>query len=132
MSAAKNILQTIYELLNGNISVNVYKNDVAQDETENYVVLYMEGGADDSTKSHRVERPVLIVDVVTFFVNSIDPDIAEDIDTEIENILRPTTTTYISSDVHITNFKRQNYEYITEPDGTTYRKVSRWISRTSY
>lgn len=132
-SASKNILQAYYDALNGEISVDVYKVNAPMNESGNYVVIYVEGGTDASNKKYKAENTVVVVDVVTKFHNSIDPDVADDIDEEIEQILLPTQgARLLASNIQNLNLKRESYNYLTESDGKTYRKVSRWTQRINH
>jgi hypothetical protein len=135
LSVSKELRQIYYNALQGNISVEVFKEDVSDEYNETHVVIRVEGEFDSSHKSGFVTNPTVITDIVGVFTNSIDPDVVDDIDTEIRAILLPDTNTRLqSSTIQITNLKPDTSNYVSEYDGTKkyYRKITRWTQRVSH
>ena len=131
----RKIRQAYYDALDGNISVNVYKEDVAMSEATHHVIIRIESETDDSHKAGFVTNPVVITDVVGVFASSIDPDVVDDIDQEIRAILKPDrNATLSSSGVQITNIRPESSVSLAEDDGTKryYRKITRWTQRLSH
>jgi len=132
---SKLIRQAYYDALSGNISVNVYKEDVPMSEAESYVLIRLESESDSSHKSGFVTNPIVITDVVGVFTNSIDPDTVEDIDDEVRGILLSDVNSRLLVDsIDITCIKPVGSEFISEDDGEKkyYRKVTRWQQRISH
>lgn len=135
-NVSKQIRQAYYDVLNGEISVEVYKEDVPESENSHHVILRVESETDNSHKSGWVTKPIVITEVVLIGQNSIDPDEADDIDDEIRNILLPTigARSLEVEGIQITNIKPESSTTINEDDGTKryYRKITRWTQRVSH
>jgi hypothetical protein len=132
---SKKIRHAYYDALNENISVNVYKEDVAISEATHHVVIRVESETDQSHKAGFVTSPVVITEVVGVFDNSIDPDIVDDIDQEIRALLKPDiSATLESSGVLISNIRPLTSTALSEDDGQKryYRKITRWTQRISH
>src|SRR5690348_11702086 len=84
------VMKAWFELLDGNISVPVYRTDAPPDETGNYVLLRAESETDRSNNARNVTAPVIITEVVCVFKVRIDDTIAPGIDDEIAQLLYPT------------------------------------------
>ncbi len=128
------ILKAWYELLNGNISVPVYRTDAPANETGNYVLLRVESDLERSNNHSFVTAPVIITEVITKFSDSIDDGLAIEIDNEIGMALksRPGTHNLPSQeDVEIVDVRRSNATYINEDDGTYryHRLITRNLHR---
>jgi hypothetical protein len=138
INISKSIRQAYYDALQGNISVEVYKEDVPMSEQGHHVILRVEGEdeAGDSHRSGFVSDFTLVTEVVGVFTNSVDPDEAEDIDSEIRSILQPDRGSIIlvaEDDVQIKCIKRESVHQFTEDDGAKryYRIITRWRQRVS-
>lgn len=134
-NVSKIIRQAYYDALNGNISVSVYKEDVAIDEKGHHVIIRIESETDGSHKAGFVTNPVVITDVVGVFGSSVDPDEVDDIDSEIRAILKgDVNATLVSSGVLISNMTPKTSESFSEDDGSKkyYRKITRWVQRISH
>lgn len=134
-NVSKIIRQAYYDALQGNISVEVYKEDVAITEKNHHVVLRVESETDKSHKAGFVTNPILITDVIGVFDNSIDPDQVDNIDGEIRAILKSdVNATLVSSGVLISNIRPVSSESFAEDDGQKryYRKITRWAQRISH
>lgn len=133
-NVSKLLRQAYYDLLNG-ISVDVYKEDVPKGEESHHVVIRIEGETDDSNRKGFINNPVVITEVVGVFSNSINPDVVDDIDQEIREILLPTNGAIeiSASGIGINLIRCLNSEYLNEDDGTKryYRKITRWQQRVS-
>lgn len=128
------IMNAWHELLNGNISVPVYRTDAPPDETGNYVLLRVESENDLSNNHSFVTNPVIITDVVTRFDIRIDDGLAAEIDDEISQLLKSSSATHNlpeQDDIQIVDVRRVNATYINEDDGVSrfYRLVTRNLHR---
>lgn len=122
-------------LLDGNISVNVYKEgSVPEDENRNYVELRMESEFADDTKQSFRSDVVLITDIVTFFDIAIDRSVVSAIDNEIKSLVKPSPGQYgltQQSGMQIQNAYATTAAYREEFDEgkKIYRKIVRWKHR---
>lgn len=124
------LLNAWYDKLNGNISVPVYRINVPETEKGNYVIIRPEGGTGANDKRSLNDTVIIIVDVVTFFINDIDGSVCDAIDKQIYDLILPTPQGHQlteASGMQILNVNRDNYNYLTQ-SGTKqiYRKISRW------
>ena len=118
-----------YNLLNGNVGVDVYKEDAPEKPDDHFVLIRAEGGSSANTKQSFADETIIITDIVTVFENNIDRSVAESIDNTICGLILPTRQSGLTnpSSVQIQNVKREDFGYLTE-EGTKkiYRKISRW------
>lgn len=135
-NVSKQIRQAYYDALNGEISANVYKEDVPEGENEHHVVIRVESETNETHSSGFITNPIVVVEVVGVFVNSVNPDEVDDIDNEVRAILLPGvhTRTFNVNGIQISNIKVQSSTLIREDDGTQayYRKITRWTQRISH
>lgn len=135
VNVSKLIRQAYYDALDG-ISVPVYKEDVPMDEKGHHVVIRVESETDSSHKSGFVTNPIVVTDVCGVFGNEIDPDVVDEIDSEIREILLPDvgSRSLVSSGIQIVNIKPESSTSFGEDDGTKkyYRKITRWTQRISH
>lgn len=133
-NVSKQIRQAYYDALNGNISVEVFKEDVPEGYESHHVVIRVESESDDSNRSTFVTNPVVITDVVGVFSNSVDPDVVDDIDNEIRQILLPHNGSLEIQVSGIRNIQAQSSTTLSEDDGTKryFRKITRWTQRISH
>lgn len=140
MNPKKNIvikvLKAWYELLNGNISVPVYRMDAPATQEGNYVLLRVESETDARNNARHVVNPVIITEVVTKHQGMIDDTIAPGIDDEISQLLFTSTRQHnlpVQADIQITDVRRANATYINEDDGTNryHRLVTRNVHRVA-
>lgn len=132
IATANDIVNKWYSLLNGNIGtgVELYIEDAPENTSTHYVVIRVEGGAADYTKSNFADNITVIVDIVTTFENNIDRSVCETIDNIICGLVLPTRQTGLAkpNGLQIQNVEREMFDYLYEFDGVKkyYRKVSRW------
>lgn len=121
INVVNKVLTAWYELLNGNISVPVYRVDAPPTEEGHYVILRAESSTPTLNNHKFVTNPVIITEVVTKFATRIDDSVANDIDNEISELLLPTASTHAlpqQDDIQITSVIRQDQTYLPEDDGT--------------
>ena len=129
------VVKAWYELLNGNLSVPVYRTDASATEAGNYVLLRVESDTDASNNQKFVSTPVVISEVVTKFSIMIDDSLAPDIDSEIADLLFPTTPGLhalpAQDDISISYVERRDITYLPEDDGTNryLRLITRNVHR---
>jgi hypothetical protein len=135
-NVSKSIRQAYYDALNGNVSVSVYKENVLKTEKGNHILIRLESETDNSHKSGFVTSPVVIIECVSVFHDSIDPDIADDIDNEVRNILLPSVGSMVLlvDGLRISNIKPESSTFVSEDDGSKlyYTKITRWQQRISH
>lgn len=110
-----------YELLNGALSVPVYRVDAPPAEEGNYVLLRTESVIDNSNNQSFVTNPVIITEVITKFSVRIDDGLAVEIDSEIGELLKTNSATHnlpAQPGIEIVDVRRQNALYLNEDDGT--------------
>lgn len=131
----KNPIQDIttewFNLLDGVISVPVYKETVLPSENGNYVVIRAEGQTTTKNHSGFFTNAVIIVEVVTKFSQAVDTSVCDDIDNEITELVFPTPNTFgigNTTNHQITDINLQSASYLSEDDGTKkyYTKISRY------
>lgn len=118
------------DLLDGVISVPVYKEDVPESEEGNYVLLRAESEANVSNKHVFGTQAVVITDIVTVFNLNVKRNIAEDIDGEIKALIRstPGSNGLTVSGIQVVNVIPETSRFLTEEDGSKkyYRKIVRY------
>lgn len=122
-----------YEMLNGNISVPVYRGDAPASQEGNYVLLRVESESDNSNNSKFVTNPIIITDVVTKFPVAVKDGVAADIDTEIAMLLFPSVGQLglpAQSGIQFTEVTRTDATYLYEDDGTF--KYHRLVTRNRH
>lgn len=115
------ILKAWHELLDGNISVPVYRTDAPASEDGNYVLLRIESSTGQRTNSTSIKNPVLITEVVTKCDTMINDAEVFEIDTEIGNLLNSGPAIHnlpAQAGIQIVDVIRQNETVIPEDDGT--------------
>jgi hypothetical protein len=115
------LLNAWYDLLNGNISVPVYRTDAPPEEEGNFVLLRVESEVDNSNNQKFVTNPVIITEVVTKFKARIDDGLAIEIDSEIGELVKPTSATLalpVQTGIQVVDVRRENSTYLPEDDGT--------------
>lgn len=122
MNVANKVMAAWYQMLNGNISVPVYRVDAPPEERGNYVLLRVESETESSNNHQHVTKPVLITEVVTRDHVRIDDSVAADIDGEISGLLYgPGGPSDIQlpqqDDIQFSEVRRSNATYIQEDDG---------------
>jgi hypothetical protein len=121
INVTNKILKAWHELLNGNLSVPVYRLDAPISEDGNYVLLRVESDTDVPNNHKWVSTPVIISEVVTRFATITDDSMAGDIDSEIAELLydSPSQHNLPSQDgVQIVSVKRRDQTYLPEDDGS--------------
>lgn len=121
INVTNRVLKAWYELLNGNISVPVYRVDAPISEEGNYVLLRVESDTDTPYNQKFVSNPVIITEVVTKFQTMIDDSVAGEIDEEISQLLYSDPAHHllpVQDDIQITSVQRRDATYLPEDDGT--------------
>lgn len=131
MNAHSAILDSFMALLDGKISVPVYRMDVNENETGNYVVVRPESGSGANNKRSIADQFVVITDVVTTFENNVNGSVVDGIDAEIFDLILPKSQGHglkDASGLQIININREGFTYLQEQDNTKHylRKVSRY------
>lgn len=124
------LLLSWYQLLNGHISVNVYRGSAPPNENGNYVLLRAESETFSPNSNTLVTNPVIITEIVTKHHNVIDDGVVNDIDDEIAQlaITGPGLTGLTNqTGINITNVRRQNATDVQEDDGN--KLIHRLITR---
>jgi len=135
INVTNRLLKAWFELLDGNLSVPVYRYDAPATETGNYVLLRIESDSDDSNNQRFVSTPVVITEVITKFSTMINDSLAGEIDEEIGELLYPTTPGHhalpMQDDIQIVSVTRRDATYLPEDDGTNryLRLVTRNVHR---
>lgn len=129
------LLDSWQELIDGVISVSVYKEgSVPEDEEENYVELRVESEFEDDTKQSFRSDVIVITDIVTKFNIAIDRSVAEGIDGEIKALIKSTPGLIHlqeQSGMQILNVIPESTNFLTEYDAgkNSYRKIVRYKHR---
>jgi hypothetical protein len=135
-SISKQIRQAYFDALDGNISVDVYKEEPPMNVNTHHVIIRVESETAASNSTSFVTKPVVIVECVGVFTNSIDPDVVDDIDNEVRNIIKPdrSSRTFTVSGIQISNIKADSSTLLQDDDGTKryFRKITRWTNRVSH
>ncbi len=121
-------------LIDGVISVPVYKEGSVPETAVNYVELRAESEAEDDTKHSFRNDAVVITDIVTRFQVAIDRSVADRIDGEIKALVRPTPASHglaVQSGMQILNVIPSDASYFDEVESGTkyYRKIVRYTHR---
>lgn len=135
ISVLNSLLNSWYQLLNGNVNVPVYRVDAPASATD-YVIIRVESESDASNNSRDVTNPVIITEVVTRFDPSelINDSAAHDIDGMIAGLLFPTVGKHnlqAQSGIQITSVRRTDATILSEDDGSYryYRVITRNLHR---
>ncbi len=115
------LMNAWYQMLNGQISVPVYRVDAPPDYEGHYVLLRYESSTYDNNNRDFVDLPVIITEVVTKFPTRIDDGLSADIDDEIAQLLMPSighSGLPPQEGIHIVDVRRLNATEIQEDDGT--------------
>jgi len=121
-------------LIDGVISVPVYKEGSVPESAHNYVELRAESEAEDDTKHSFRNDAVVITDIVTRFQVAIDRSVADRIDGEIKALVRPNPASHGLSPqtgMQILNVIPSDASYFDEVESGTkyYRKIVRYTHR---
>ena len=120
-----------YQVLNGAISVPVYKDAVPLSESGNYVLIRSEGSTSgDMNNSAFFQSAIIIVDIFTKFATIGNSKTAYDIAQEIydEVILSPNSFAITIPNHQITQITIQSETELYEDDGSekTFRLIQRF------
>lgn len=135
INVSNRVLKAWHTLLNGNITVPVYRTDAPATEAGNYVLLRIESDTDTPNNHKFINNPVLITEVVTKFQTMIDDGLAGEIDEEICGLLFPGSVAQhalpAQDDIQITSVQRRDATYLPEDDGTNrfLRLITRNVHR---
>lgn len=126
----KYVRQAFYDALTGNISVEVFKEDVPADQKAPYVLIRIEGNADRSNNHGFNGMVVVLLETVASFKNAIDPDVVDSIDEEITTTAKPEphSTLSLGGGLQMASMKPTQSNYVQEDDGVDryHRKITRW------
>lgn len=128
INAGKYTRQAYYDALNG-ISVDVFKEDVPASHSGNFVVVRLESQTGTGNNDIFIYKPVVIIEVVAIGINSVTPEIADDIYSEVMTRLKPLpSSTLVLADGQHVSMRPGEPTYLTEDDGTKryHRIISRW------
>lgn len=121
-------------LLEGNISVPVYRVDAPTEQTGDYVLIRVESQTDQSNNARFVSNVVLVTDVVTRNKSRINDSRAGSIDDEIAQLLLSAPGLGLlpqQTGIQVVDVRRADATYIGEDDGVFryYRIVTRNLHR---
>lgn len=119
-----------YQTLNGELSVNVYKDAVPVTEVGNFVLLRAEGSTDRELNNSAFFRSaILVVDIFTQFPTIANSKTAYNIAQEIDDLimLSPNSFGITLPDFQITQLTVQSETELYEDDGA--EKIFRVIKR---
>jgi hypothetical protein len=125
------ILKAWSQLLDGIISVPVFRTDAPSGQSGHYVLIRMEGSSESGNNQEFVTNPVVIVDIVTQFENKIDDTVVFDISSEIDQLLFLDSAHHslpVQSGIKVTSITRQNETILPEDDGAV-PKINRLVAR---
>lgn len=135
INVGNRLLKAWMQLLDGNLSVGVFRTDAPAGYNGNYVLVRLESDTDNSNNHSFVSNPVVVTEVVTKFKTIIDDSVAGDIDDEVSQLLHPTTPGHhnlpAQDDIQIVFVTRRDATYISEDDGTDryHRLITRNVHR---
>lgn len=131
------LLNAWYQLLNGNISLPVYRTDAPPDATD-YVLLRAESSSDRSNNTRFGNQVVIITEVITRFGSAelINESAAHQVNSEIGVLVLPTPAKHNlppMGGIQVVSIKRQDKQAIPEDDGAYryYRVITRNIHRVT-
>lgn len=116
-----------FNLLDGVISVDVFKEQAPIDRSTNYVLIRAESqSTPEKNNSAFFSSVIVIVEIVTFFNTSITTKPLNDIDEEINELIFPTHNSFGISiaDHQVTDITLQSSSYL--PEDGVFRKVLRY------
>lgn len=128
------ILKAWYELLNGNISIPVYRTDAESGLVGHYLLIKIESSTNQNTNTSFNTFPVLIADIVTRFANKIDDAVVFDISNEIDALVFTDPSHHglpVQTGIQIVKVTKQNETVLTEDDGSI-PKINRLVARYSH
>ncbi len=124
------LMESWYELLHGNISVNVYRTNAPVTEKGNYVVLRKESESEVPLGSRIWTKPIIVVEIVTRFPNSNRDDVSGEIDNEISLLWSGAILNNnlpVKVGIQISNVYKQGVTFLDEFTGSEY--IYRHITR---
>lgn len=130
INPAHKILSAWFALLNGNLSVPVFRTDAPADYEGNYVIIRIESATDTPNNHVFISNPVLITEVVTSSQIMLDDSVAPMIDEEIGTLLYSSPRQHrlpAQTGIQITSVQRRDATYLPEDDGT--KRFLRLITR---
>lgn len=133
MNVGNKILKSWYDLLNGEISVPVYRVNAPPSAKWNHVIIRKESETETWIKSAFIKNPIVVVDIVTKFHTVINDSIVDEIDSEIDElyVTLPGRNNLPEQDgIQISLVKKEQTIYLDEDDGTN--KIYRHITRYSH
>lgn len=129
------LMDSWQELIDGVISVPVFKEGSVPEETDShYVELRAEGENEDDTKHSFRSDNIVLTDIVTVFNMAVDRSRCEEIDNEIKQLIRPAHGVHglLAQDgMQILSVYPETTNYFEEYDSGKkyYRKIVRYRCR---
>lgn len=129
----EDIITAWNDLLDGNISVPVFRTNVATRYNGHYVLLRKESGSYDWNKGGFFRHFTLIVEIVTKFGTIINDKLVDDIDTEIKGLIFNSPASINLNVVGLVKVDPGIPTYIDEDNGSIkiYRKITRFTHQTA-
>ena len=127
----QDITTAVYNLLDGAISVPVYKESVPETETGNYVWVRAESQSTTANKHVFLTSCIVVIEVVTVHGNTINRSVCDSIFNEITALMLPTPNTYGIDQLtehKVYSLQLQTANYLTEEDNGKmfYSKAARF------
>ena len=122
-----------YNLLDGNVTLPVYRTNAPITEDGHYVLLRKEGGGFDWNKNAFFRRFTLIVEIVTKFQVIINDKLVDDIDQIIRGLVFNSPASNNLNVAGLIKVDPGTPTYLDEDDGTNkyYRKITRFTHQTA-
>lgn len=129
--ASYDLVTAWMDLLDGTISVPVYREVVPESETGDYVFIREDGESQEKNKGGFFTNCGVIVEIVTHFstYSGINGSAANTIDNKITDILFPLPNTHglVMEDHHIASIRRESLPAVIEDsEPKVYRKIARY------
>jgi len=119
-----------FELLNGNHTLPVFREDVPASVEGDYILLRVESDTDTGNNHKFISSPVIVTEIVTKFKTIIDDSKAGDYDEQICGLLYSSPRQHrlpAQPGIQITSVQRRDSTYLSEDDGVN--RIRRLITR---
>lgn len=128
------LTQSYYDLLDGPVSVDVFKQDAPSGRRTNYVLVRAESEAEAGNKRSIANESAVIIDIVTFHEVNIDTTVANGIAGEVKGLIKPTSGAVPltqTSGMQILNLEINDAGFLQEEDNELkiYRIILRCTQR---
>lgn len=130
-SVANEILTAWYQLLNGNLSVGVFRGD-AYSSSGDYVLIRFESEANAKNRASFVTSPVVVVEIVTKHDAYVNDSIAHDIHGDILTLVYddPKTHNIVTPSFQVVTVEYGGVTELYEDDGNV--RLHRLITRFNH